>query len=98
VVDLLPNIDSSLSPQAARAAGRGRLTCWRSWLAPFVSGALVGWLVWRVSPQALLEAATRLDLVVLVPATLGLVAALYLWDPGVLYLAAVLLPAGREFP
>src|SRR5262249_6899565 len=30
--------------------------------------------------QALLEAARRLDLALLIPATLGLVAALYLWD------------------
>ncbi len=78
--DLLPNVGSGPGQEPANVTwrtGRGR---WKSWLAPLVSAGLVGWLVWRVSPQALLQAAARLDLAILIPATLALVGALYLWD------------------
>jgi hypothetical protein len=101
MVDLPPRTCIGLPPEAARATESRGLLRGRLWLPPLVSGALVGWLVWRVSPRALLEAAARLDLAVVAPATLGLVAALYLWDavclrwlfaqsrPGVAYATAL---------
>lgn len=49
-------------------------------LAPAVSAALLAWLIWRISPEKLLAAAAELDVRLLVPATLAMVVALYLWD------------------
>jgi hypothetical protein len=45
-----------------------------------VSLALVAWVVWKVRPEKLYEEAARLDWQLLVPATLAMVLALYLWD------------------
>jgi mono/diheme cytochrome c family protein len=62
MVDLPPRARIGLPQQVTRATASGGLLRGRLWLPPLVSGALVGWLVWRVSPRALLEAAARLDL------------------------------------
>jgi hypothetical protein len=45
-----------------------------------VSASLLAWLVIRVSPQALARAAAEVDWHLLVPATIAMVVALYLWD------------------
>jgi hypothetical protein len=58
---------------------RQKLT--RYLLPVVISAALVGWLVWRVSPSALAAAAHELNWKLLVPATIAMVLALYLWDP-----------------
>ncbi len=80
MIDLVPSAGRIPRRVHGRAAGRGGPTRWKAWLPPLVSAGLVGWLVWRVSPSALREAAVRQNLAILVPATFGLVAALYLWD------------------
>jgi hypothetical protein len=80
VNDLLPSTDSEPEQKPNRAAWRIGRHWWRGWLPPLVSAGLVGWLIWRVSLHALLEAAARQNLALLIPATLTLVATLYLWD------------------
>ncbi len=49
-------------------------------LPVLVSIAALTWVVWRVSPEELYQKATLLDWHLLVPATLAMVLALYLWD------------------
>jgi hypothetical protein len=56
--------------------GRG----WKRVLPVLISTGLLAWVVYRVSPQALVEAAGRLDARPLVAATALLVLALYFWD------------------
>ncbi len=54
---------------------------------PFIfSLILLAWVIWRVSPHSLAVAAAKVNWQLLVPATLLMVVALYLWD-------AVCLPA-----
>jgi Lysylphosphatidylglycerol synthase TM region len=69
--------------QTARARPVQHATKTRRWkrLLPFVvSTCLVLYLVWKVSPRALLQVAVTLDWQLLVPATALLVLCLYLWD------------------
>jgi hypothetical protein len=56
------------------------LNRWRWLLALLISAGLLAWLVWRISPEELAEAASRLPLVWLGIWTAGLVFALYCWD------------------
>ena len=67
------------SPRPARTSAWGSLA-WGKGLPFLVSATLLGWLIWRVSLPALLNAAREQNIVILLPATLGLVMALYLWD------------------
>lgn len=52
----------------------------KRWLPLVISLSLIAWLVTRISPAQLLEAATRIDWRLLAPATALLVICLYLWD------------------
>lgn len=53
---------------------------WRTILPFLISAALISWLVWHISPQNLLQAASELNWSLLVPATALMVIILYLWD------------------
>jgi hypothetical protein len=53
---------------------------WQVVLPGLVSAALLGWLVWRVSPARLVEAAALLDWPGLALATVALVLGLFFWD------------------
>jgi hypothetical protein len=56
----------------------GRLA--RKFLPLIVSLALVTWLLTRISPQAVAQAATQLNWKLLLPVTAAMVIAVYLWD------------------
>jgi hypothetical protein len=63
--------------RAATASTRG----WLHHLLPvLVSAAALAWVLWKVSPDELYRKASLLDWHLLVPATLAMVVALYLWD------------------
>ena len=53
---------------------------WKRLLPLLGSAALITWLIWRVSPQALGQALAGLNWGAIVPLTLLLVLATYLWD------------------
>lgn len=53
---------------------------WQKSLPFLISAGLLAWLVWRVSPTTLFDAARQLQWELLVPATVVMVFAVYLWD------------------
>jgi hypothetical protein len=53
---------------------------WRKLIPVLISAGLVAWLIWRISPEELAQAASRLPLIKLAILTASLVLALYCWD------------------
>jgi hypothetical protein len=66
--------------ERGRRTGSPWLRLGRRCLPVLISAGLVAWLVWRVSPGRLMEAAAVLNWPALVALTLGEMLALFLWD------------------
>ena len=69
-----------LQPAPASLWSRARRSFLRWGLQPLISGSLLLFAIWRVSPEKLESSLALLDYQLLVPWTALMVLALYLWD------------------